>query len=84
MDISRTIRYQMPCQASGQTAKQVWNVYTLKTARGSFFEIGIPLKKPRSRKQAKPAPAFDEEALKDAAAHITECAQDCGFPTMHV
>ena len=76
MDASRTIRYLTPGQA--------WTVYTLKTAHGSFFEIGIPLKKPRSRKQAKPAPAFDEEALKDAAAHITECAQDCGFPTMHV
>ena len=76
MDASRTIRYLIPGQA--------WTVYTLKTARGSFFEIGIPLKKPHSRKQAKPTPAFDEEALKDAAAHITECAQDCGFPTMHV
>ena len=74
MDASRTIRYLTPGQA--------WIIYTLKTARGSFFEIGIPLKKPRSAKAAKPLPVIDEEALRDAAAHITECAQDCGFPSV--
>lgn len=71
MDAGRTIRYRTPGQA--------WTVYTLKTARGSFFEIGIPMKKPRPAKAAKTLPVIDEEALRDAGAHITECAQDCGF-----